>query len=114
MAQNCFLGVSVTTGKLCWRLPVPRWDLQQCITPVQYKDLIVIADSGEPLRAIRLEKSGQGITAREVWKANAHTSDGYHMSTPVLAGDWLVGFSGQKVGHLFCLDARTGQTLWQS
>jgi hypothetical protein len=37
-----------------------------------------------------------------------------HMSSPVLAGDWLFGFSGQKGGHLFCLDVKTGQTLWQS
>lgn len=114
VTQNCFLGVVAATGKPLWRLPVPRWDVQQCITPVPYKDLIIIADSGEPLRAIRLEKSDQRITAKEVWKATAHTSNAYHTCSPVLAGDWLVGFSGQKLGHLFCLDARTGQTLWQS
>jgi outer membrane protein assembly factor BamB len=114
VAQNCFLGVSADTGKLLWRLPVPRWDIQQCITPVQYKDLLIIADSSDPLRAIRLEKSDKGITAKEVWKAKPHTSNGYHTCSPVLAGDWLVGFSGHQAGHLFCLDAKTGQTLWQS
>jgi outer membrane protein assembly factor BamB len=81
---------------------------------VQYKDLLVIADSGDPLRAIRLEKTEKGIVATEAWKAKAHTSNGYHMCSPVSAGDWLVGFSGQKTGHLYCLDAKTGQTLWQS
>jgi outer membrane protein assembly factor BamB len=114
VTQNCYLGVKVATGQLLWRLPVPRWDIQQCITPVQYKDLLVIADSGSALRAIRLEKTDQGIMAKEVWKAKAHTSDGYHMCSPVVAGDWLLGFSGQKTGHLFCLDAKTGETLWQS
>lgn len=114
VTQNCFLGVRAATGKLLWRLQVPRWDIQQCITPVQYKDLLIFADSGEPLRAVRLEKGDKGITTKEIWKAKAHTSNGYHTSSPVLAGDWLVGFSGQKAGHLFCLDAKTGQTLWQS
>jgi hypothetical protein len=36
------------------------------------------------------------------------------MSSPVLAGDWLLAFAAHKSGHLVCLDARTGQTLWQS
>jgi hypothetical protein len=114
VTQNCFLGVAVDTGKLLWRLHVPRWDIQQCITPVQYKDMLIVAESGDPLRAIRLVKSDKGITAEEVWKAQAHTSNGYHTCSPVLGGDWLVGFSGHKAGHLFCLDAKTGQTLWQS
>jgi outer membrane protein assembly factor BamB len=114
VTQNCFLSVSAATGRLLWRLPVPRWDIQQCITPVRCKDLLVLADSGGPLRAVRLEKATSGITAREVWKAEAHTSNGYHTCSPVLAGDWLLGFSGHKAGHLFCLDAQTGRTLWQS
>jgi outer membrane protein assembly factor BamB len=74
IAQNCFLGVAAATGKLLWRLPVARWDIQQCITPVAYKDLLIFADSGEPLRAVRLERDDRGITAREVWKANALTA----------------------------------------
>jgi outer membrane protein assembly factor BamB len=114
IAQNQLLGVSAARGKLLWRLPIPRWDLQQCITPVVYKDLVVFAESGEPLRAIRLEKGDKGITAKEVWRAKDHTRSGYHTTSPVLAGSWLVGFGGQKLGHLFCLDAQTGKTLWQS
>jgi outer membrane protein assembly factor BamB len=114
VTQNGFIGVAAATGKLLWRVPVQRWDIQQCITPVQYQDLIILAASGDPLRAIRLEKGAKCITPKEVWQAQGHTSDGYHMSSPVLAGDWLFGFSGQKLGHLFCLDAKTGRTLWQS
>ncbi len=81
---------------------------------MQYKDLLIIAESGEPLRAIRLEKTDKGIMPKEVWKAKPHTSSNYHTCTPVIAGDWLLGFSGHKLGHFFCLDAKTGQTLWQS
>jgi outer membrane protein assembly factor BamB len=111
VTQGNFLGVSAATGKPLWRLSVPRWDLQQCITPVRYKDLLIFAESGEPLRAVRLVKGDKGITAQSVWKANDHTRSGYHMTSPVLAGDWLFGTGG---GKLFCLDAATGKTLWQS
>ena len=33
------------------------------------QDSIIFADSGEPLRAVRLEKGDKGITAKEIWKA---------------------------------------------
>jgi outer membrane protein assembly factor BamB len=36
------------------------------------------------------------------------------MSSPVVAGDLVFGHSDHNMGHLFCLDARTGETLWQS
>jgi outer membrane protein assembly factor BamB len=109
--QATFLGVSVRTGKKLWGLGCPRFDLEKCITPVRYKDLLIFADYQEPPRAIRLEKGDKGIVVKDVWKAKGHT---LHMSSPVLAGDRLFGFSGQKFGHLFCLDAKTGKTLWQS
>jgi outer membrane protein assembly factor BamB len=109
--QGNFLAVSAATGKRLWSVGLPRFDLEKCITPVLYKDLIIFADCGEPLRAIRLEREAAGITVREVWKA---PGPDLHMSSPVLAGNWLVGFSGQRGGHLFCLDARSGKKLWQS
>src|SRR5262249_41090846 len=56
-------------------------------------------------------KGDKGITAKEVWKAKGTPS---YMSTPIAGGDWLLGFADYKPGCLFCLDARTGETLWQS
>jgi outer membrane protein assembly factor BamB len=111
LTQGNFVGVTAATGKRLWGIHCPRFDLEKCITPVLYKDLIIFADSMEPLRAVRLEKDDKSITPKEVWKAERHAM---HMSSPVLAGDWLLGFSGEKSGHLFCLDAKTGKTLWQS
>jgi outer membrane protein assembly factor BamB len=107
--QGNFLGVSAATGKRLWGLARPRFDIEKCLTPTRYKDTIVLADTLEPLRAIRLEKGEKGIVPKEVWKADGHP---VHMSSPVLAGDQILGFCGQNAGHLFCLDAATGETLW--
>src|SRR5262249_58343082 len=84
---------------------------ENCVTPVRYKDLLIAPGRMEPPRAFRLEKGDQGVTAKEVWKAKGHPS---YMSTPVAAGDWVFGLSDHDKGHLYCLDAKTGGTLWQS
>jgi outer membrane protein assembly factor BamB len=35
-----------------------------------------------------------------------------YMSSPVLSGDLLFGFSHKNKGQFFCLDAATGATKW--
>ena len=35
-----------------------------------------------------------------------------YMNSPVLQGDYLYGLSHKRKGQFFCIDARTGQTLW--
>jgi hypothetical protein len=37
-----------------------------------------------------------------------------YMSSPVLDGDFIYGFSHRNKGQFFCLDGRTGKTLWLS
>jgi outer membrane protein assembly factor BamB len=103
------LGVSAATGKLLWRVDAPFDGQERCITPVLYKELLIYADYKVPLRAIRLEKGDKGITAKDVWNADGHR---LYMSSPVLAGDWLLGFSDGGPGDIFCLDASNGKTLW--
>jgi outer membrane protein assembly factor BamB len=105
------LGVSLATGRLLWRTPCSHVYFENCVTPVQYRDLIIASGRMGPPLAFRLEKGARGLVAKEAWRAEGHPS---YMSSPVLAGDWLVGHADQRAAGLFCLDARTGKTLWQS
>jgi outer membrane protein assembly factor BamB len=105
------LGVSAATGKLLWRTRCSHDYFENCVTPVLYKDLVIAPGRMEPPRAFRLEKGDKGVTAKDVWKAKGAPA---YMSTPVIAGDWLFGFADQKMGQLFCLDAGTGEMLWQA
>jgi outer membrane protein assembly factor BamB len=103
------LGLSLRTGKKLWAMHLDGGG-DNCVTPVQYKDLLICAGGNARPRAIRLEKDARsGLTAREVWKGDGPT---LYLNSPVLAGDWLFGLSNQQ--QLFCLDARTGKTLWRS
>jgi outer membrane protein assembly factor BamB len=103
------LGVSVVTGKKLWAVRLDGSEKNS--TPVLYKDLLLFADYKERPRAIRLEKGEKGITPKEVWKGDGPTP---YMSSPVLAGELLFGTSCRGRGCFFCLDARSGKTLWES
>lgn len=103
-------GVSLVTGRKLWGVG-PGGGGMPCTTPLQYQDLIVLADNMDSLRALRLEKTAKGIQAKQIWKANNLP---LYYSTPVLAGDLVFGMSTRKGGCFFCLDARTGKTLWES
>jgi outer membrane protein assembly factor BamB len=108
---NHLIGVSAATAKLLWKIPCREIHAENCLTPVLYKDLLIYAGRSERPRAIRLEKSPTGITPKEVWRGDGPT---LYMSTPVLAGDLMFGLSDKEFGHLFCLDAKTGKTLWRT
>jgi outer membrane protein assembly factor BamB len=106
-ALGGLVGVSAATGKKLWGLSSGA---ASCVTPIRHKDLIIFASDREPLRAVRVEKGDKGVTAKEVWQAKGHP---LYYSSPVLAGDLLFGMSVGKSGHLYCLDANTGETMWE-
>jgi outer membrane protein assembly factor BamB len=102
-------GVSLATGTTLWALKLDGPEKNS--TPVLYKDLILIADYKEPVRAVRLVRGEKGLTPEVVWKANIA---GPYMSTPVLAGDVLFGMSCRGRSCFCCLDAKNGKVLWES
>jgi RNA polymerase sigma factor (sigma-70 family) len=104
-------GVSAATGQKLWGVG-PGGGGMPCTTPVPYKDLIILADNLDSLRALRLEKGDKGITAKQVWKANSDLK--LYYSSPVIADDLVFGMSTRNGGCFFCLDANSGKTLWES
>ncbi len=103
------LGVSLATGKRLWKVDAPFDGQERCVTPVLTHGLLVFAEYKAPVRAIRLEKGAAGLVLKDVWRARGLR---LYYSSPVPVGDRLFGFSTR--GSYFCLDARTGKTLWES
>jgi len=95
------VAVAAATGKLLWKIPFSTSYDQNIVTPVVYKDNLILSGLDKGVFAVR---DGQTI-----WK-NKDVS--MYMSSPVLSGDLLFGFSHLKKGQFFCIDARTGATLW--
>jgi outer membrane protein assembly factor BamB len=104
-SHSNIVGVAEESGKLLWKIPFTTAYDQNIVTPVVYRDTLIFSGLDKGVFAVRL-KAGK---AEIVWK-NGDVS--MYMNSPVVAGDLLFGFSHLKKGQLFCLDARTGATLW--
>jgi outer membrane protein assembly factor BamB len=108
--QKDLVGIDPATGKLLWKLPSKTEYDENNVTAISYKDMLIFARENQGLVAVRLAKQGGTIVPEQVWN---NKENALYMSTPVLQGNTLFGFSALKKGQLFALDADTGKTLWQ-
>jgi outer membrane protein assembly factor BamB len=107
--QNDFVGVDAATGKLLWKVPAKSQYAENSVTPIAYKDMLILSREEQGLEAIRLVKQGPNIMPVQVWN-NKETQ--LYLNTPVLEGNLLIGLSSRNKGQFFCIDANTGNTLW--
>jgi len=103
------IGVAFGSGKLLWKMPFKTGYDQNIATPVLYKDTLIFSGLDKGVFAIRLNHTADTWSPEILW-TNKDVS--MYMNSPVLSGDLLYGFSHLKKGQIFCLDARTGTTMW--
>jgi outer membrane protein assembly factor BamB len=108
--QKDFVGVDAATGKLLWKLPAKSEYDTNSVTAISYKDMLIFSREEQGLFAIRLAKQRGEIVPQEIWNNRENI---LYLSTPVMHGSTLFGFSVLKKGQFFALDADTGKTLWQ-
>ncbi len=109
--QKSIAGFSAASGELLWQIPFETEYVQNIVTPVVYKQTLILSGLDKGTMAIRVIKHGQKWETEQVWR-NPDVS--MYMNSPVVSGDYIFGLSHKRKGQLFCLDARTGQTLWSS
>ena len=109
--QQNIVGIQTDTGELLWRSPYSTDYVENIVTPLVYKDTLIIAGLNNPTYAVRVVKDGGKYSLSKLWE-NPQAS--MHMSSPVLAGDVLFGFTHKSKGQLFAQDPRTGKILWTS
>jgi outer membrane protein assembly factor BamB len=107
--EKQIVGVSFDSGKLLWRIPFTTPYDQNVVTPVVYKDTLIFSGHQQRTFAVRVAQNAGKWSAREIWTNDAVPM---YMSSPVLSGDHLYGFTEKRKGSLFCLDARDGKVLW--
>ncbi|MGC8991572.1 MAG: PQQ-binding-like beta-propeller repeat protein, partial [Verrucomicrobiia bacterium] len=108
MTAKKLVGVRLTDGKLLWETPfVPQQRAYNAATPIVDSDTVCFAGAGRGTKAIKIEKSGDGFSVKELW-TNPDCS--VQFNTPVLKGGRLYGIA--QNGSIFCIDAKEGKTLW--
>src|SRR5687768_2233358 len=111
LTQDNLVGVSAATGELLWRRPYTVRATRNAVTPIIHGQTIVVSGLGMPVTGFRVANRGGAWTFEDVWTNNDVTMD---MSTGVLIGAAVYGFSPRNSGQFFAIDANTGQTLWLS
>lgn len=112
LTDKAVIGLAVDSGQLLWRFPFPSEGSgcsQNIVTPIVYEKTIILSGPTKGTLAIKPTKAGSQWQAEPLW----HNKDiAMHLSTPVLDGSFLFGLSVRRKGQFFCLDAKTGATLW--
>jgi outer membrane protein assembly factor BamB len=107
-------GVGLSDGKRLWEIKIGPGgkDYQSNFsTPIIDGQTVIYSfapkGKGGATVAVKIEKKADGFTATEVWQKSLAAHQ-YH--TPVLHDGLLFGVSTGL--NFFCMDARTGESLW--
>ena len=109
--QKYIVGVNASNGQLLWQIPFETEYVQNSVTPVMYKQTLIFSGLDKGVFAINVVHRENKWTAEQLWQ-NPEVS--MYLNSPVVSGDYLYGLSHKRKGQFFCLDARTGTTLWSS
>ncbi|MEO2006908.1 MAG: PQQ-binding-like beta-propeller repeat protein [Candidatus Poribacteria bacterium] len=108
--QTQVVSLDAASGALLWGMPYTTPYEQNSITPVLYKDTILFSGPEAGLVAVRARMGADGWTTEEVWRSEFSM----YMSSPVLSDSRLLGLAGKRKGQFFCVNADTGETLWDT
>jgi outer membrane protein assembly factor BamB len=110
-SQRFLRGFDIQTGEPLWKQDFTTPYDQNSVTPLVYRDWIIYSGLGKGIHAFRMS-TNEPLEPRvlPVWSnENKHS----YMSTPVVWKNLLFGMSGEKKGHIFCMEVKTGKELWE-
>ena len=111
LTQENLVGVSAASGELLWRRPFAVRATRNAVTPVLYGQTVIVSGLEKSVIAFTVTQQENRWTTQDLWQNDEVSMD---MSTGVVIGDALFGFSPRNSGQFFAIDAKTGKTLWLS
>lgn len=103
------VGVKYSDKSLLWDVPFKALYDQTIVTPVVWKDRVVIAGEGRATFAVTVPASPGG-EPKTAWKNDDLKS---YLTTPVVVKDHLIGHD-MRTSRLVCVSLETGETAWTS
>jgi outer membrane protein assembly factor BamB len=109
MTDKSVIGLAAKDGQLLWRLAWPdEWN-ENIVTPLVYKNSLILSGVRKGTVAVQVIKTNAKWETKELWSNRELTM---YMNSPVLDGDYLYGMTNKRKGALFCAEAATGKVLW--
>jgi outer membrane protein assembly factor BamB len=108
-SQSHVIGIALADGKQLWQIPFTTDYDQNIVTAVVSGELVVYGGLSKPLTAVRVTQSAGKWTTEQVWQ---NPDAPMYMSSPVEQSGLLFGMTHRNRGQFFCVDAKTGKTLW--
>jgi len=108
ITEKNIMALSMADGKMLWQSATPvQQRFYNCVSPYIDGQIIYLTGQGNGMNALKVEKSGNEYTAKEIW---SNPEVGAKWDTPILKDGFLYGFTDQK--RIYCLNASTGKTAW--
>lgn len=111
MTQKSIVAVAADTGTLLWQRPWVNQFANHSISPIVYRDSVIMSGYEMGVVAFRPVKQGDTWSTQTLWETRDVSM---FMSNPVLVGDTLYGLSQRNSGQFFALDPKSGKVLWLS
>ena len=109
--HRALVGVESATGRFLWEYPFPHETHNQNMpTPVFHNGRILLGGENRGILGLDPVLKGGTWSVQRRWHQKDVALD---MSTAVINGDLLFGFSHYDSGRLFCLDPNSGKVLWR-
>jgi outer membrane protein assembly factor BamB len=109
--HRALVGVESKSGRPLWEYPFPHVGSDQNMpTPAFHNGRVLIGGENRGIHSLEPQLNRGVWTVKEVWHQDKVALD---MSSAVVNGDLLYGFSHYGAGRLFCLDTKTGEIQWQ-
>lgn len=106
-ADRNLVGLSLADGKLLWKVATEPQRRAFASTPIVDGSLVIFMGGGRGTAAIRIEKAGDGLAAKQVWENEDLL---VVFNNPVLHEGLLFGATDQ--GKIFCMKAESGEVGW--
>lgn len=102
------VALTLTDGKLAWETPfaVPGRGYNAA-TPVIEGQTLIYTGSGRGATAVKLEKEGDKLLAKELWK---NPDNSVQFNSPVVKDGLVFAISARD--EFFCLNLKDGTTAW--
>ena len=112
LSNASVFAVDESDGRLLWTHPFPDEYKENIVTPLADQDRVLVSGVRNGTHLLRMElREDKSWQVEPVWK-NAEVT--MYMSSPVLDGDTVYGFSSRKKGQFVALSLAAGKVLWET